>query len=145
MDEEVKVKRQPGRPRGYKLSESTKEKIRAKRLGVKHSKETKDKISKSLINYFKNKDSLADSIEYEYSTISKEAVKWLVANKDDIDETEYVLTDRRLWFLQKLELCVGKDVELFGHDTTPEFILCLKEELQEAGRSGDIEEMYSLI
>jgi hypothetical protein len=145
MKEEVKVKRQPGRPKGYKLSEATKDKIRAKRLGTKHSKETKDKISRSLLAYFKKKDSLADSIQHEYITISKEAVKWLVANKNNINETEYVLTDRRLWFLQQLELCIGKDIELFGHDATPEFILCLKEDLEESGRHADVEEMYSLL
>ena len=62
-----------GRPIGHRLSESTKEKIRQKRLGTSHTRATKDKISRSLKAYFKSKDKLADSIEYEYSYISEEA------------------------------------------------------------------------
>ena len=44
------IVRKRGRPIGHKLSETTKEKIRQKRLGTSHTKETKDKISKSLRN-----------------------------------------------------------------------------------------------
>jgi len=141
------IVRKRGRPIGHKLSESTKEKIRQKRLGRSHSKETRDKISRSLVAYFKKRDLLSDSLEYEYSYLSEEATDWVFENRDAIDETEHVMTEKRLSYLKQLEIALGNDIEnMFGHKATPEFFILLKEEMTQAKCSeADIEELYSLV
>lgn len=142
----MEVIRRRGRPFGHRLSEDTKEKIRQRRLGTHHSQETKDKISKSLIKYFKQRDSLADSIEHEYSYVSEDAAEWVYNNKTAIDETEHVMTEKRLSYLKQIELCFGNDLEhLFGHNSTPEFLLMLKEEILESIGSEAVKELCSLI
>ena len=146
MGDEDKIHKKRGRPVGHRLSAYTKDKIRQSRLGTRHSKETKDKISRSLEKYFKKRDSLADSMEYEYGYVSDEAVEWVNANKDVIDEIEDVVTEKRLSYLSQVELCFGPDIEkLFGHNTTPEFLLILKEEIAEAFGKEELAELYSLL
>lgn len=135
-----------GRPSGHRLSEMTKEKIRLKRLGCCHTQATKDKISRSLTEYFKKRDLLSDSIENEYIDISEEAVEWIVEHKEEIDVTEHVMTEKRLMYLKQLEICMGSDIEhLFGHNATPEFLMLLKEELEENGSEKDLAELRSLL
>lgn len=146
MGDEVRVSKKRGRPFGHKLSEETKDKIRCGRLGTHHTKATRDKISRSLIAYFKKRDSLADSIGQEYSYVSEEASDWVYDNKDDIDATEYVMTEKRLSYLNQVELCLGNDIEkLFGHSATPEFLLILKERIIEAFGKDRIGELHSLL
>ena len=146
MGDEVKINRRRGRPFGHRLSEETKDKIRNRRLGTHHSQETKDKISKSLIKYFRKRNSLSASIEHEYSYVSEEAAGWVYDNRDAIDETEYVMTEKRLSYLKQIELCLGNDIEhLFGHNATPEFLLMLKEEIVELFGKDRVKELCSLI
>jgi len=129
--EDVKIVRKRGRPVGYKLSEESKNKIRLKRLGTCHSLETRNKISRSLKAYFRQRDSLSKSIKDEYLYISDEAIDWIVDNKDEIDSTENVMSTRRLNNLQQLEVYFGSEIEnLFGHQMTPEFLVLIKEVLQ---------------
>jgi hypothetical protein len=143
METDIKIKKKRGRPFGHKLSEETKEKIRQQRLGTRHSQETKNKISRSLIKYFKKRDSLAESMEYEYRKMPKEAVAWVHDNRKSIDETEHVMTERRLWYLNQLEISMGTDFEhIFGHNATPEFFMLLKEEVNDPEL---IEELESLV
>lgn len=135
-----------GRPSGHRLSDRTKEKIRQKRLGCCHTQETKDKISRSLTEYFKSRDSLSASIENEYIDVSDEAVEWICEHREELDMTDHVMTEKRLMYLKHLEICIGSDIEyLFGHNATPEFLILLKEELEENGSDADINELRSLI
>ena len=135
-----------GRPSGHRLSDRTKEKIRQKRLGCCHTQETKDKISRSLTEYFRKRDSLSASIEHEYADVSDEAVEWIAEHKEEIDVTEHVMTEKRLMYLKHLEICIGSDIEyLFGHNATPEFLMLLKEELEETESDVDVSELHSLI
>jgi len=146
MVDECRISKKRGRPFGYKLSEATKEKIRNRRLGTLHSQETKNKISKSLSKYNSKKESLSDSLEHEYSYLSEEATDWIYDNKKEIDGTTSVMTERRLSYLHQLELCLGNDIEhLFGHNSTPEFLLLLKEELSELFGAEMVQELCSLI
>ena len=145
MGDDIVVKKRRGRPFGYKLTEETKEKIRQKRLGTKHSQRTKNKISKSLSQYFKNRDSLAASLEQEYSYVSEQAANWVYDNRDVINETDHVMTERRMLYLRQLEIAVDRDIEnLFGHNVTPEFLMMVREDLQELGCT-DLRELYSLV
>jgi len=144
MKDEIITKKKAGRPYGHRLSEGTKDRIRQKRLGCCHTKETKDKISRSLAAYFRKRDSLSLSLENEYSYVSDEAVDWVCDHREDIDKTEHVMTERRLIYLRQLEICMGSDIEhLFGHNITPELLMILKEELKEEGQNEL--ELHSLV
>lgn len=146
MGEMVVISKIRGRPLGHRLSEETKDKIRNKRLGTHHSKETKDKISKSLIRYFRSRDSLASCIEHEYSYISEEAAAWIYDNRDALNDTDCIITEKRLSYLKQLELCLGNDLEnFFGHSSTPEFLLILKEEIRELFGEDRVQEFCSLL
>jgi hypothetical protein len=136
-----------GRPEGYKLSENSKDKIRQKRLGTHHSRETKNKISKSLKDYFRKKDPLSQIIEQEYSDISEEAVDWVCENRKELDdENNDFVSDKRLTHIRQLEISFGTDLEnIFGHGTTPEFILLLREELESKGAFVDLQELQSIL
>jgi hypothetical protein len=140
------ISRKRGRPFGHRLSDETKNKIRCKRLGTHHSKETRDKISKSLSRYFKKKDSLSDSMLYEYNYVSEEAVEWVEVNKDTIDDVDNVVAEKKLLRPNQIELCIGSDIEyFFGHNTTPEFLLMLKEKIQLLNDSDILKEFNSLV
>lgn len=142
MENDIKITKKRGRPFGYKLSEETKEKIRQQRLGTRHSQETKNKISRSLIKYFKRRDSLSESMQHEYRKMPKEVTNWLHDNRQSIDETEYVMTEKRLWYLNQLEINLGGDFEhIFGHNATPEFLVLLKEELEDPQLREELESL----
>ena len=135
-----------GRPFGHRLSEETKNKIRDKRVGTHHSRETRDKISKSLTEYFKSRDSLADSIAHEYNHVSEKDIDWIYNNREAIDSTEYVVTEKRLSYLKQVELSFGGDIEhLFGHNATPEFLLLVKEEIIDLLGEDGVRELCSLL
>jgi len=143
MEENNGAKRR-GRPFGHRLNDNTKDKIRQHRLGTHHDQETKDKISKSLSEYFKKRDSFSRSINQEYSEISSEATEWIDENSDELDKEADILTERRLMYSRQLEISLGHEIEvLFGHNATPEFLLLLKEELIE--KDVDIKELISLL
>ena len=134
-----------GRPIGYKLSEESKDKIRSSRFGRHHSEETKNKISRSLITYFRKKDLLSESMHYDYKNFSKQVNDWIVDNKKDIDRTEHVITEKKIFFLGQLEMCTGFNINNFSHKITPEFLILLKEELIEKGLTKELEELKALI
>jgi len=134
-----------GRPCGYELSDITKEKIRRSRTGTPHSEETRDKISRSLIRYFRKRDPVSKGIEREYRRFPKQAVKWLSEHRSDIDDTEGIMTNKRMIYLSQLEVCYGSDIENFSHSSTPEFLMLLKEELRNSGMSDELNELLSLI
>jgi len=144
-NEDNMITKRPGRPIGYKLSKEAREKIRQHRIGTEQSKKTRDKISFSLLAYFKKKDLLANSLKQEYFEASKEAVGWIEDNKDTIDNTENIMTERRLSYLGQIEICFGFDINNFGHNVNPEFMLLLKEVLQKEKDVEGLQKLYSLI
>ena len=134
-----------GRPVGHKLSEETKDKIRNSRLGRAHTEETRNKISKSLVKHFKGKDLLSESMEKEYSRFSEDVCDWICVNEDKLNELEDIVTDKRMLYLNQIEISYGNDIERFCHNATPEFLLMLKEDLIELGFSEEIAELNTLI
>jgi len=141
----IKIRKKRGRPEGFRLSEDSKERIRESRFGRRHSEETKDKISKSLVKYFKEKDPLSDTMRDDYKYFPKSIRRWILNNKEDIDKTENVMTEKKLLFLGKLELCLGSEIDDFSHNATPEFFVMLKEELTEQGLTNELEILHSLL
>jgi len=145
---DIKLDKMPvkiGRPTGYRLSKKSKDKIRSSRFGTHHSEETKNKISKSLTKYFKERDPLSENIRYDYRDFPEQVDDWILDNKKDIDQTEHVMTEKRIFFLGQLEICSGFDINNFSHETTPEFLILLKEELIEKGLTEELEELITLI
>ncbi len=144
MDTETNGKRR-GRPLGYELSNISKDKIRHSRLGKCHTIETRNKISRSLIKYFKERDSIAVGLEREYRCFPIEAGEWIMQKASEIDETKSVISGKRLSYLNQMELCFGSEIENFCHFTTPEFILLLKEQLKEEGLVEELQELSALL
>ena len=146
--DEIHIKKQRGRPVGYKLNEFTKDKIRQKRLGTRHSTETKNKISKALTEFFRGRESLSDSMTGEYIEFDDEIINWLYDNREEIDDSsDLIMTEKRLSCMRTLEICLGYEIEqLFGHNANPELYMLLKEELKnQGGGSESIEELNSLV
>lgn len=143
MDNKSEGKR--GRPEGFRLSEESKDRIRGSRYNKRHSEETKNKISSSLVRYFREKDPLSENMRYDYRHFPPYIDAWIINNKQDIDQTEHVMTDKKLSFLNQLELCFGAEIDRFSHNATPEFYMLLKEELIEKGLTKELEILYSLL
>jgi len=142
---EENIVKKPGRPIGYELSDETKDKIRRSRIGKSHSRETRNKISISLMRYFRKRDPISNGIEDEYKYFPKEAVEWIVDHRSEIDNAKDVVTNKRLMYLSQQEICYGDDIENFCHLSTPEFLMLLKEELRERGMFEEIAELISLV
>lgn len=135
--------KKPGRPVGYELSDVSKNKIRQSRIGKVHSIETRNKISISLIKYFRAKDPVSIGIENEYKNFPSIAKQWLYDHRMEIDSTEGIMANKRIDYLSQQEVCYGSEIESFCHYATPEFYLILKEDLD--GNVDDIKELASLI
>ena len=149
MSEETNTKRQQGRrgrPLGFRLSSETKEKIRQKRTGTLHTEETKNKISKSLSAYFRKKDPLTNTLEYDYRFSSSEVCGWIGTHSNSINSCDDVLTNKRIIYLSQIEQAFGEDIErFFSHNMTPEFILLLKEEMIAQGLLTELEFLNSAL
>lgn len=141
----MRSRRSRGRPIGFKLSEHSKEKIRQCRLGTRHSESTKEKISRSLKQYFKHRDRLSDTVFNEYRYYSPEVLGWIDAHQFDIDDSESVLTNKRLVYINQMEVCMGLNIYDVSHNATPEFFLLLKEELRKLGMFMELKELESLM
>ena len=126
-----------GRPLGYKLSDKSKQAISDSKKGQQHSQETKDKISKSLMLYFRRLHPLSDEITNMYCRIDDdELCSWVNKVREDLDELGIegdILTDRVLSNSRKTEIAYGQNIEYFSHDVTPEALLELKELCEKEG------------
>lgn len=117
-----------GRPTGFRLSEESKQAIRESKKGQRHRQETKDKISKSLVIYFRRKRPLSEEMSNTYSRFNNDMLcEWVLEASDAIDEIDDVLTDRVMRNKNRIELTCGHNIELFSHDLNPE-VLCLFKE-----------------
>ena len=121
-------KRRRGRPTGFRLSEESKKAISDSKKGQRHTQETKDKISRSLILYFRKINPLSDEIEKRYCRMDDdETCDWVHEVKDDLNSLNDVLTDRSMRNTRRIELTCGNYIEFFGHEMTPEVIILFKE------------------
>lgn len=133
-----------GRPLGFKLSEESKRAISESKKGQRHKQATKDKISRTLMLYFRKLNPLSEEITNTYCRADDdEACNWMNDVADDIDETEDILTDRFMKNIRKTEISYGHNIEYFSHSMTPERIMILKEVCEAEGM--DVKELISLI
>lgn len=126
MDDETKRPR--GRPKGFKLSDESKKAISRSKQGQRHKQETKDKISRSLIIYFRNLNPLSEDIESKYCRADDDITcGWVQSVREELDELEDVLTVRTMRSKRRMEICCGNNIEFFSHEMTPEVLLLFKE------------------
>ncbi len=117
-----------GRPTGFRLSEESKQAIRESKKGQRHRQETKDKISRSLVVYFRRKRPLSEEITNIYCRFDDDMLcNWVLEVSDAIDEIDDVLTERVMRNRNKIELTCGHNIELFSHDLNPEVLYLFKE------------------
>lgn len=120
-----------GRPIGYRLSEASKRAISEAKKGQKHKESTKDKISRTLQNYFRMKNPLSEEIINTYCRISDdELCEWMQEFSEELDSYRDILTKRILNNKAQAEITYGDNIEeLFSHSITPELLLMYKQSI----------------
>jgi len=125
---EIKKIKKRGRPVGFKLSEESRKAISKSKTGQTHTQETKDKISRSLIIYFRRKHPLSEEIINKYCRANDdELCNWVKDVSDRLDNLNDVMTDKSMYSSRRIELSCGNNIEYFGHRLTPELLLLYKE------------------
>lgn len=128
-----------GRPIGHHLSEESKRAIAESKRGQKHKQETRDKISRSLIIYFNQFNSLSDELADRYCrTDDDELCNWINEVRDELDSSESILTQKRMRNKRRIELCCGNNIEFFSHNLTPETMVIIKDLVEKFGEVEDI-------
>lgn len=131
MDNEEKdrqIRKSRGRPLGYKLSEESKQSISKSKQGQRHKQETKDKISRSLIIYFRKLNPLSEDIENRYCRIDDDITcGWVQSVRMELDNLEDVLTKKTMQSRRRVEIPCGGNIEYFSHNLTPEVLVLFKE------------------
>ncbi len=88
-----------GRPLGFRLSDVSKQAISDSKKGQHHSESTKEKISKTLMQYFRNMYPLSDELYLQYKNEiknSKEVREWFNKIRTEYDATTDICTERSL-------------------------------------------------
>ena len=118
-----------GRPLGFKLSEESKRAISDSKRGQRHKQETRDKISKSLVIFFKHRRPLSEEISNTYLRYEDESIcEWMNEEMcEKLDNTEDVFTERTLRNKRRIEILCGHNIELFSHDLNPETLTLFRE------------------
>lgn len=123
-----------GRPIGFRLSEESKRAISESKKGQRHKQTTKDKISRSLIIYFKKKNPLSEEIANKYCRIDDDITcDWVNSVAEELDELEDVMTIKSLRNTLRTEITWGENIEFFSHEVTPELLVLFKEYCEKAG------------
>lgn len=121
-------KRKRGRPRGFRLSEESKQAISRSKEGQRHTQKTRDKISRSLIIYFRKLYPFSEELENRYCRADDDVTcSWIQNVRVELDDLDDVLTDRVIRNKSRIELCCGNHIEYFSHNVTPEMLVLFKE------------------
>ena len=125
-----------GRPLGFRLSEASKRAISMSKTGQKHKPETREKISRSLILYFRKKNPLSEEITNRYCRFGDdELCGWICKVQERLDSSMNILTEKSLRNKGKIEITCGGNIEFFSHNLTPETIVMFKEYMDKSGKS----------
>jgi len=124
-----------GRPIGFKLSEASKRAISESKRGQRHRQITKDKISDSLIIYFKQRNPLSEELTNMYCNLEEvgEVCEWMAENESNLDSIDDVMTLKSLRNANRIEITVGPNIEFFSHEITPELLALFIMECEELG------------
>lgn len=121
-------KRPRGRPLGFRLSEESKRAISESKKDQTHTQETKDKISRSLIIYFRKLNPLSEDIENQYCRADDDVTcGWVQSVRAELDSLEDVLTRKSMKSKRRVEISCGNNIEYFSHNLTPEVLVLFKE------------------
>ncbi len=131
-----------GRPLGFRLSEESKRAISDSKKGQKHSEATKEKISRTLISYFRNvyplSSELLDNYAFEIES-SKEVREWFDRVRQTFNETEDVFTERSLNSKRFREISIEYNISMEDNPyanrfmTNPEDIYELQDQCTKLG------------
>jgi hypothetical protein len=122
------MKNKRGRPLGFRLSEESKRAISSSKTGQRHKQSTRDKISRTLIIYFRNKNPLSEEMTNEYCRCDNDYLcEWFNDIQEDLDNIDDVRTERAMRNTRKIEIDYGQNIEYFSHAMTPETIVLFKE------------------
>jgi hypothetical protein len=58
---------------------------------------------------------------------------WMNEVKEDLDESNGILTERSMRNTRRTEICCGHNIEYFSHNLTPETIVLFKEFCKKLG------------
>ena len=117
-----------GRPLGFRLSDATKLAISIAKLGQHHKEETKDKISRSLIAYFRRRKPLSDEIINTYCRTNDDTMcNWIMSVKSELDDSQEIKTYRSMINAEIYERTFIDDIDKVSHNITPELLLLFKE------------------
>lgn len=134
-----------GRPLGFRLSEASKRAISMSKTGQKHRSETKDKISRSLMIFFKRKNPLSEEITNRYCRANDDVMcAWINNVQEELDSSINIFTDKMLLNKGKIEITCGSNIEFFSHAVTPELLVLFKEHCEENNLNFEdvLEEIY---
>ena len=140
-----KGNRKRGRPVGFKLSDNSRKAISKAKTGQQHRQETRDKISKSLIMYFRKKNPISVEMANRYRKITDgEARDWIHDFGDELDAVVNIMTEKSMRSKCKIEITCGHNIEYFSHNITPELIYIFKEYCEENDLDPEdvLEELY---
>jgi hypothetical protein len=115
------------------LSEESKRAISESKRGQHHRQETKDKISRSLIFYFRSLNPLSEELNNMYCNMDDSVCEWISEFGDEIDTIDDVMTLKSLRNARRIEIAYGDNIEFFFHEMTPELIILFKEACEERG------------
>ena len=129
------MKKSRGRPLGFKLSDESKRAISVAKTGQRHSEETKEKISRTLMAYFRNIHPLSKELYEDYKDLielNEEINKWFKNISDEYDSTRSVLTEKSLNSKRLREISIEYNLDMSNNDnlnffpTNPEKMCELK-------------------
>ena len=129
-----------GRPLGFKLSEASKRAISESKRGQRHKQSTRDKISKSLIRFFRTQSPLSEELTNMYCDFEdgdNEVCRWMANNEENLDAIDDVMTLKSLRNANRIEITAGYTIEFFSHEITPELLILFIEACEELGVDPD--------
>lgn len=138
------MKSKRGRPVGFKLSDKTKKAISDAKTGQRHSEETKDKISKSLIAYFRRQKPVSEELINTYCNMADDSMcSWIMKARKTLDDALEIKTFRAILNAERYEGTFGVEIENISHSLTPEVLVLFKEYCETNGL--DLDETFDLI
>ena len=129
------MKKSRGRPLGFKLSDKSKKAISVAKTGQRHSEETKEKISRTLMAYFRNIHPLSKELYEEYKELidlNEDIKKWFDSISANYDETRTIFTEKSLNSKRLREISIEYNIDMSDNynlnffNTNPEKMCELK-------------------
>ena len=109
------MKKNRGRPLGFRLSDESKRAISEAKTGQRHSEETKEKISRTLMTYFRNIHPLSKELYEEYRELidlNSEVKEWFNKISTDYDTTRTVFTEKSLNSRRLREVSIEYNIDM---------------------------------